>query len=200
MRRNDRTRRRSQGNSVLDPSRAIPTNPPPTYHEATSNEAPPPYDGVRLPPYAEAMLLDRDRPDTLQCLRQITVRTHMVQRETHTIISQIRELQGDFLPNSRIARRLDAAIIDLRALSDMAYLRETNARIIRFRLEEQVMLLRREQHRAPGDSWRSRVLHTRIRHLRNQIADIHREAMAAPDGVEQMQIWRNQLRRYSGTP
>lgn len=190
----DRTRRRPQEDSVPDPSQAIPTDPPPTYLETTSNEAPPPYDEVRLPPYAEAMLLDRDRPDTLRLIHQITVRTYMVQREVSAIISQIRELQGDFLPNSHIVRRLDVAIIDVRALADMAYLRETNARMIRFRLEEQLMLLRRTER--IGDGWRGDIVRRRIRKFDNQIANIHREAMAAPDGEEQMQTWRTHFRRY----
>lgn len=47
--------------------------------------------------------------------------------------------------------------------------------------------------RSPEDTWRGHVVRTRILQMQNEIVDIHRDAMDAPDGEEQLQIWMNGL-------
>lgn len=172
---------------------------PPSYNEATL----PPYDGYRLPGYAEAIFLTNQPPPvtarsstpqiTGEIARAVLQRTNTVRITTRALEAQVRSMQSRMPSNSNHFRSLNQIAIEIRALSDAAENRSFRANVI----TERIMML---ENRGAGTSSRPTPFSRQLSALRNDLSRIYREAIEAEESVSgEFDEFRLRIRDIDGS-
>ena len=160
-----------------------PTNP--TQEDDSTLDPPPSYDGVRLIPYSEAILLRANAPSPDEILRTLEARADAVYTHVVSLLDEIRTVRPSIAPGGHELARLTHITVIFRAVFDAAMIRLINAEAI----VDKINIIESSISNYLRGHPRSVTLRRNLDKLRQELADIYRAALLARDDDEQIQSY-----------